>query len=889
MSDIVFGQENGGVLLFGAVIIFLLYYALARFRRRRLATFMNEKGQSEAFSKASPSLFWARVLAVTCAFIFASIAMMQPQISKPTRQATFSFEEVDEIAFLLDVSASMGVTDTSTHTSRIARAREIIDGVIKNIGGVPLSLSLFAGDLETSVPRTLDYLYFRASLEACAIGDTTVLGTNFFALFETLEKNVLRAERERKVHFILLSDGEDTAGAKKEAILEKVALFPRAGSRIDVVGLGSASGGQVPGLPVRSRLDRNFLELVAQTGQGRSFFEGEMQITALIDSLSSSSLFHKEGQASIPKGESLSAYPLIAALFFLFSALFIPARFRTLVLLCAAYPTSLCGGENFDRAMGYYNTREYNKAAEYFEKEAGANSSPEVRACMLYNRATCALAEKEFSRARKLLEEIDLSYCTSPRVTAAIVQNLAYAILQEATRAPEGEEETLFYKLSALQRKSDEKMAESIKEEISLSRCRLAKKQYSSRDLKLFIREQELIAILEQEPSLLYARAAVAECAVPNRDLEKMDPIGLLVSLDRYRRSIEQGEKQGEKDEIEMSLHECLDAETMASLGGKKSLWNVLLDERRNLFDRLLEDKMKEGGVVWATLFEMRKTSSFKDLYQYYECTKMSQEELFRIAFETPSQFVLWALWEKIGEGKRPENISKSELVALWSRYRASEALAFLLGWAESHFSEEALSYVKTAWQQYRKGLPAETVQFVDALFTELTRAESIPTAKLTLRAIASTLFFAGELAKDKKKAVDGACEFEKMARGYTGKGVLDFVTVTQNTFGELLRIILPKELQSEVEQFLSAEIAPDASSFLYNYYHDRAYSLLEKIAAFLHKEETAKRPPSIEQSSLSSLNLSADVAIRRSQEMQRDDTMFEKHPKEHTGVDRPW
>jgi len=846
---------------------------------------MNEEVRKRSCAKRSPALFWARTLSLGMAFLFASLAAMQPHRLPSNGVSPPKFEEVDEIAFIVDVSASMGVADTSVKERRLDRAKEVINDVVENLGGVPISLSCFAGNLETVVPATLDWLSFRDVLAAVAIDDTLVLGTNFFALFESLEKNILQGSREKKVHCILFSDGEDTLGAKKEAVLEKVARFPKRGSRIDVVGLGSALGGTVPGLPVVSKLDRNFLESLAHAGGGTCFFEGEMNLPSLIEGLVSSSLFQREKTGQTKNGESLVAYPLVCALIFLLAFLFIPARFRTLSLFCCILSPSLYGGENFDQGMRAYNAHKYVEARVCFEKEAALSESPEVRACMLYNSGSAYLAEGLFSEAARSFGQIDSRYITSPLVKAAVVQNLAYALLQEARLARGASPETLFASLEALQATSDATLGARIKEETAIIQAMPSPKKYSSDAVRLFHIEQELIEILSKEPSTLYARAIVEEAGLKDLDFDKMDAIALLQALDRARFEKESDPRTG--DEIESALILCLEAETMRTLSGKESLWNRLFEWRRALFDKRMSEKIAEGSSVATSLAHMGSSYSFKDLVHYYRSTKMSPDRLFRAVFEEQEEMARKALWEKIGEGNPPGVMSKMEIVALWSRHHASCALSYLLGFAESQPIPVNIAYVKEAWGQYRKSLHAKKIQFVDALFSELETCIDASCVKLFLRAIAMTLFFEDAAAQDSKKAVSSACEFEKMAASYTGAHPELLMSITEESFKALSGIILPKELGSEIDQFLSGAITQDGGSFLYNYYHDRARELLEKILRFLQKEVQKRKPPREEKGE--STILSPDMAIRLSQEMERDDTMFQKSSKEHIGGDRPW
>src|SRR5438445_13642420 len=205
MMQIVYTQPAWGFLSFIAVAIVLLYVFLNRFRKRVIDRFGTIENIKKTAHLRSRRFFWLRVFCIAFAFLFATFALMEPMefieektdVEKTDTQA--AREGVDELVFIIDVSASMGSLDTRENNSRLSRAKEIVDATIKYLGGVNISLYAFAGDAKSIVPPTMDYLYFRILLQSLQINETGIPGTDFSVLVNQMKEKYFDSKIKKKV------------------------------------------------------------------------------------------------------------------------------------------------------------------------------------------------------------------------------------------------------------------------------------------------------------------------------------------------------------------------------------------------------------------------------------------------------------------------------------------------------------------------------------------------------------------------------------------------------------------------------------------------------------------------------------------------------------------
>lgn len=290
--------------IFFACIMACLFYLLARYKQKRFATYMLLQNVPQSIAERSYVTFGVRCICLISAWILLALCYYTPLEQKaptplPSPGPQAQLPKVDEIAFVLDVSASMGAKDTSVGTSRMGRAKEMIETMIEDLGGINISLLAFAGDAREIVPDTLDYLYFRILLESVVINETGVGGTNLLAMCDAVKAKYVDTPYNKSVRVVLLTDGEDTgfldlaSQAKEQAenvLLEHIAHTVSDRLEWEVIGLGSTEGAQVPGItfeakPVISHMQRSLLQQLARKGHGHFYAESDLPLPQICDNI----------------------------------------------------------------------------------------------------------------------------------------------------------------------------------------------------------------------------------------------------------------------------------------------------------------------------------------------------------------------------------------------------------------------------------------------------------------------------------------------------------------------------------------------------------------------------------------------------------------------------
>jgi Ca-activated chloride channel family protein len=210
-----------------------------------------------------------------------------------------------DIALVMDISSSMGTT-LSGDESRLQAAQRVIADFVTGRSNDRIGLVVFREESLVLSPLTLDYAALKRLLESVGqlnLSDGTAIGTG---LGDGL--NLLRESRARSRVAILLTDGQNNAGAIEPAQAARIA--ETLGIRLYTIGLienRRASGGQ-------ANVDEKALQEMAQVTGGRYFAadnkEALAQIYESIDDLEKSRI----GRPQYGAYDELSVYFLYAAL-----------------------------------------------------------------------------------------------------------------------------------------------------------------------------------------------------------------------------------------------------------------------------------------------------------------------------------------------------------------------------------------------------------------------------------------------------------------------------------------------------------------------------------------------------------------------------------------------
>jgi len=146
-----------------------------------------------------------------------------------------------DVVFVLDVSRSMLADDVSP--SRLERAKLAIGQCVDQLQGDRVALVAFAGSARVRCPLTLDYAFFRMTLEDVDPGSVARGGTR---IGDALDAAIAQMPPGRHAGYrdiILITDGEDHGSSPADA----AERLDDAGVRLIAIGIGDeARGRRIP-------------------------------------------------------------------------------------------------------------------------------------------------------------------------------------------------------------------------------------------------------------------------------------------------------------------------------------------------------------------------------------------------------------------------------------------------------------------------------------------------------------------------------------------------------------------------------------------------------------------------------------------------------------------
>lgn len=307
-KDIHFNFANGMYFIILALLIPYISWWLFSYRKNILEKFASKQVLEEVLIPRSNVNFWGKVIALTLAVFLAIVAWMEPEgnghyppginAPKQTGEATIR-RRVHDVIFLVDASASMGIKDTRSGSTRLDNAKEIVDEVMSRLQGENVSLWAFTSEPTKLSPLTMDYLFVRLRLRQMDINEGDVPGTNFVEALAGVRKEYFSTISPRHRTLIILSDGGDTrieSLAEIEREKEIVSLANLVGQadvlnlKVYTVGIGSKEGKDVPGVsykgdPVISKLDGQLLQELAKRGRGDYYQADDLTAVQIAEKL----------------------------------------------------------------------------------------------------------------------------------------------------------------------------------------------------------------------------------------------------------------------------------------------------------------------------------------------------------------------------------------------------------------------------------------------------------------------------------------------------------------------------------------------------------------------------------------------------------------------------
>jgi hypothetical protein len=209
-------------------------------------------------SRFAPLHVW--LLPIASALLIVALARPvwdpEPVDSKTVGQDT---------VFLVDVSRSMDTRDMSG-SSRLEAVKQAILDLLPDAAGDRVALLAFAGTAVPKCPLTMDYAFFRQSVQLLDTGSTSRGGTLLGDALRTAKKDF--AAPGRKLAVWVFTDGGDQESFPVDAAKE----FSDAGISLYVWGVGTLAGGEVPERGVSSALNESLLRDVANAVPGGAYY-----------------------------------------------------------------------------------------------------------------------------------------------------------------------------------------------------------------------------------------------------------------------------------------------------------------------------------------------------------------------------------------------------------------------------------------------------------------------------------------------------------------------------------------------------------------------------------------------------------------------------------------
>lgn len=367
-NDLHYNFPSAAYLLFAVIILFSLFWRLYFYRGEVLKRFAPPNLLQEILIQRSRYNYWAKVIAISIAWILATFALMQPKgnghyplessleaAKKPKGEEKEAIikRKAHDVIFLIDASASMGVEDTRTKISRLDYSKEIVDEVISRLKGESVALYAFTSDTTKLSPPTLDYIFTRLMLRQVGINEGDIAGTNVIEAIADMRDEYFKTITPKLKTLIVLTDGGDTqlegvkGLARENQIRSILTLLDNAEEnqlRVFTVGMGTEQGKKVPnieyqGKPVISSLDEDLLERISKYGRGAYYFSNDWTSMNLAEDLIKKMGEDKplleeykiKSRKAVTKGEEDLVYdlffqiPLGIAMLLLGFAIFFPA------------------------------------------------------------------------------------------------------------------------------------------------------------------------------------------------------------------------------------------------------------------------------------------------------------------------------------------------------------------------------------------------------------------------------------------------------------------------------------------------------------------------------------------------------------------------------------
>lgn len=262
-------------LLIPVALLGLLYILMRVRRKKSIARFGNPKILAGLMPDVSKYLPNVKIVIAMLALI--SMVFM---LVRPRTKGVATEEEMEgiEVMIAVDVSNSMlaSATDDPRGVSRLNRAKQVLNSLLGKLNNDRVGLIVFAGDAFTQLPLTPDFVSAKLYLNEISTGMVENQGTSIGSAIEVAMNSFSGAtDVERAI--VVITDAEDQEGDAQSM----AAAAHSEGIEVDVIGLGSGKGAQIPldrsytnwlkdeeGKVVTTYLDEQLAQEIAHAGGG---------------------------------------------------------------------------------------------------------------------------------------------------------------------------------------------------------------------------------------------------------------------------------------------------------------------------------------------------------------------------------------------------------------------------------------------------------------------------------------------------------------------------------------------------------------------------------------------------------------------------------------------
>ncbi|HDK38169.1 MAG TPA: VWA domain-containing protein, partial [Thiolapillus brandeum] len=220
-------------------------------------------GEVRGRRQKNPRILGAWMLA----WALLSIAMAGPRWDYERISA---FQPAAELVILLDISASMNISDV--RPSRLARAKQEIQGLLRLNPGIRVGLVAFATVAHVVAPVTEDMETLQRVLPSLSTELVRLPGSRLGNALEKASMLLSNEKADVARHILLITDGD----FDEPKLLDKVDELAAKNIHLHVLAVGTEGGGLVPerfvytagGRTPVSRLNISQLEALASHGKG---------------------------------------------------------------------------------------------------------------------------------------------------------------------------------------------------------------------------------------------------------------------------------------------------------------------------------------------------------------------------------------------------------------------------------------------------------------------------------------------------------------------------------------------------------------------------------------------------------------------------------------------